>query len=211
MNAASSIPYRSFLALILAGARHDAELEARRLSMAHGVTYLYEQVVLPSLIEVGALWEANEITVADEHLATATAEAAVAALYPSFPWKSGGPKVIVGTLEGNEHQFGAHMVADLLALDGWDDLFLGAGVPIGALAKKVAQIRPRLVAISASMAAQLSTLHASVKAIRDVAPATKIMAGGRAVSSHREQVLRFGVDAVADRGSNAVEIARAWR
>lgn len=87
---------REFLELILAGDRAGAALHARQDFERRGVRFLFEDVVRSALAEVGRLWSSNRISVADEHLATATAQAAVASLYPRFPWPAPGPRALVG-------------------------------------------------------------------------------------------------------------------
>ena len=42
---------------------------------------IYMEVFQPALREIGRLWQENAITVADEHLATAITQAAMARLY----------------------------------------------------------------------------------------------------------------------------------
>src|SRR5688500_1213618 len=106
-----------FLTLILEGDRRRAESFARRVFERRGPLFLYEEVVRPALQEVGNLWYLNRLNVADEHLATATAEAAVAALYSLFTWPPRGPRALIACVQGERHGLGARMIADLLALD----------------------------------------------------------------------------------------------
>src|SRR5262249_8138487 len=89
-----------FLTLILEGDRRSAEAFARRAFERHGVRFLYEEIVQPALEQVGELWFANRISAAEEHIATATAESAVCALYPRFPWPPRGPRALIACAEG---------------------------------------------------------------------------------------------------------------
>jgi signal transduction histidine kinase len=198
-----------FLRLLLSGDRREAERHASQLFEDRGPGYLYERVIQPALYEVGNLWETKRINVADEHLATEIAASSIASLYSRFPWPTGGPRVVLGCVEGERHELGARMVGDLLALNGWDERFLGSDVPIEHFVSKVADVAPSLVAISVTLDRHLSTARALVEAVRHVHPATKIIVGGLATQAlDGPDVL--GADAIAQSGSQAVAIARHW-
>jgi methanogenic corrinoid protein MtbC1 len=207
--AANSDPVDALLTTILAGDRGAAIAAARRAFDAGGVEYLYESVIEPALSRVGQLWYEDRITVADEHLATAVAEAAIAALYPSFPWPArGGAKAVVACAQEEHHTIGARMVADLLALDGWDDVFLGGDVPVESLVAKVVALDADVVALSVTLTHHLPFLNEAVERLRARAASAKIVVGGRAMTEHAAPL---GVDAVAHRAAEVVEVARGWR
>ncbi|HZU83079.1 MAG TPA: cobalamin B12-binding domain-containing protein, partial [Polyangiaceae bacterium] len=193
-------------ALILDGERRAADAYARDAFDREGVAFLYESIVQPALEEVGELWYANRISTAQEHLATATAEAAVASLYSSFRWPARGPRAIVACAQGERHEFGARMVADLLALDGWDERFVGADVPAEALADQVRDLAPKMLGLSVTLRTRVPVARETIALARAARPGLKVLVGGRAA---RDAPL--GADAVACRGTEAVEVARAWK
>lgn len=202
----------TFLRSILAGERRRAESYARRVTEQHGVPALYEAVVRPALEDVGALWHSGAITVADEHLATATAQSAIAALYPLVPWPARGRAVaVIACPEGERHDLGARMVADLLALDEWDERFLGADVPVEDLARKVRALRPRLVCLSVTLPFHLPALRSAIALIRASSPNVNLLVGGRATVDQPDVPESLGADAVARSASEAVEVARGWK
>ncbi|WP_254434125.1 B12-binding domain-containing protein [Halobacillus sp. Marseille-Q1614] len=47
--------------------------------------YLYEDIITPAMYHVGELWEKNEISVADEHLATAICDFVLSRLDAKAP------------------------------------------------------------------------------------------------------------------------------
>lgn len=211
MEAAEAHAATRFSDLLLVGDRQVLLAEARRIFETRGVTELYESVIAPALCEIGARWDAGEITVADEHVATAAAQVVIASLYPQFPWPvRRSPRVLVAGVEGNRHELGLRMVADLLALDGWDDLFLGADVPVDALVAKAAEFQPAVVALGVTLRAHLAALERTIAALRARLGSPRILVGGRACGEMRDRVLALGVTVVA-RGAQAVEVAREWR
>lgn len=198
-----------FLSSILDGDARRAEAYARRVFEQHGVAFLYEHVIQTALRDVGRLWQANRITVADEHLATNTAQSVVAALYPAFRWPPRGPRALLACAAGNRHEFGLRMVADLLALDGWDDRFLGSDVPSEDIAPHAARFAPKLVAISVTLAWHVPAAKNAIGLVRRALPAVKILVGGLATAGLAWRDL--GADAVARSATEAVEVARGWK
>ncbi len=198
-----------FLAALVSGDQAGAVAIARA-AVGRGLPYVYDEVVYAALVRIGELWQEGALTVADEHVATAIAQTAMSSLYTDLAWPPGGPRAIVACAEGERHEVGARMVADLLALDGWRALYLGADVPAEALVDKVAREAPALVAISATLGDQLPAAREAIRRLRRGAPGVKVLAGGQAVSSLTDPAA-LGADAVAPTASAAVEVARRWK
>ena len=82
----------SYLAAIRAGERRRAfALVDQACAAGVGLRTLYLDVFQPALREIGRLWQENEITVAEEHLATAITEIAMARLYGALLMTSPRP------------------------------------------------------------------------------------------------------------------------
>jgi MerR family transcriptional regulator, light-induced transcriptional regulator len=203
-------PHRHFLEAILDGDRARGMAEAR-VHLARGVVYLYERIFQPAMAEVGALWQANRITVADEHLAAATMQSVMASLYADFPWPSAGPRALVACLEGERHEIGARMFADLLALDGWLDVLLGADTPLDAVIAKAVETRPVLVALSVTLPQHVPIVHETVVRLRTVLPAVKVLVGGQAFAGVLQADAGVGADAPPLSASGGVRAARQWK
>src|SRR5215210_5471724 len=98
------------------------------------VRELYLGVLQPALYEVGARWSRAEISVAQEHLATAAAQAAMAGLaerLAPLPGSRGASRgsVVIACAEDELHALGVRMVADFLEADGWGVTWIGAMTP----------------------------------------------------------------------------------
>src|SRR5690348_14944821 len=152
---------RQYLKTLLAGGRHDAGrliLEAVRAGV--GVADVYLQVFERCQREVGRLWQLNQITVAQEHYCTAATQLAMAQLYPYlFALPKKGRRLVAASVGGELHEVGLRIVADLFEADGWDTVYLGANVPAGAVVQTVAEHRPDLLVISATMAFHLPNVE----------------------------------------------------
>ena len=92
-------------------------------------------VIEPAMERIGRLWEANAITVADEHLATAISQSVLVRLFDRLtvaPPRS-RERVLLAAVEGQHHVLGLRMIADVMEGAGFDVLYLGADVPVDAL------------------------------------------------------------------------------
>lgn len=204
---------RGYLEALLAGDRRGAFAvvdRARAAGLGHREVYL--EVFQPALREVGRLWQENRITVADEHLATAITQAAMARLYVDlFTVSRGpGPLLVAACADSERHEVGLRMICDLLELEGWDTVFLGAATPVDALVRMVEERRPAVVALSASISPHLARVGEAVRALRerlgDGAPL--IAVGGRPFLEDPELAGRLGADLTA---TDALEAVRALR
>jgi methanogenic corrinoid protein MtbC1 len=202
-----------FLAALRRGDRRGAHAVVDRvLDRGDGLQVLYLDVVQPAMREIGRLWQENELTVAEEHLATAITQSAMARAFDRvYRWhESRTPSLIAACVDEERHQMGLRMLCDLLELEGWDTLYLGASVPVESLVDMVKKRRPEVVALSATIAPHLPRLRAAIDAIRaenlDVVPL--IIAGGRALDSGPELAQKLGADLTAADAAEAVRILR---
>jgi methanogenic corrinoid protein MtbC1 len=130
--------------------------------------------------EIGALWQRNEISIAQEHMATAISQLALSELFQhDTPAAPNGRKVIVACVDGELHDFPARLVADELDVAGFDVRFLGASVPLDAMLSFIAREDPDLLVISATMAFHADNVRAAVAQIRRLAPSLPIAVGGQ--------------------------------
>ncbi len=209
---AEGSPAAAFLEAILRGDGQAAHAVVRAALDGGTLSQVYEAVVRPALYEVGERWLRNEISVAREHLATATAQSAVAALYPAVRWPGPGQASAVVSCVGHErHELGARMVSDLLGLDGWRVSFLGADTPTASLCDLVAHQRPTLVALSVTAPFHLGEVVDAVTALRAAWPAAKVLVGGQAILPLADPAGCLGADACPASALEAVEEARRWR
>ena len=86
-------------------------------------------MLAPALIEVGVRWEAGDVTVAQEHLATSTVRAAMQRLLADARADVRGVAVLA-CAPGEQHEIGLLMFAVLLRADGWQVAYLGADTPV---------------------------------------------------------------------------------
>jgi methanogenic corrinoid protein MtbC1 len=199
-----------YLDAILAGSRREAfgVVELARQS-GLGIRVLYLEVFQPAMREIGRLWQENRITVADEHLATAITQASMARLYEELFRASPepGPLLVAACADQERHELGLRMICDVLEMEGWDTVFLGASVPVEDLVKMVRARRPQVVALSASIAPHVERVRDAIDAIResDAGREPLIAVGGRAFMDDPALAERLGADLTARDAAEAAE------
>ena len=106
-------------------------------------------VVQAAQREIGRLWQEDRISIAQEHMATAISQLALAHLFQHATFHARvGKKVVVACVPGEHHDFPARLLADALDVAGYDVRFLGADVPLDSLLRAVDMEKPDLLALS---------------------------------------------------------------
>lgn len=121
-----------------------------------GLDTIFDEVVSPSLHRVGDLWYGEEMSVAEEHLATCTATRAVESLAAST--RRAGAKAgaaVCCAAEEEMHTMPVLCAQAVLEGAGWDVRNLGGHTPFFALAEYVERQRPALVCVSATLQREL--------------------------------------------------------
>ncbi len=158
-----------FVEAILLGDRRAASTVADEfLRRGHDLAGLYLEVLQPALVEVGRRWETNRITVADEHMATAITQYVMARVDSGRAPATGAEtgRMVVTGVEGELHQVGAQMVADVLESDGWSVRFLGSNLPLEGVLDAVAGHRADTLGISTTMLFNIPSVRRLVEAAR---------------------------------------------
>jgi methanogenic corrinoid protein MtbC1 len=179
-----SLTRRMFVQALLTGERRAAlnvALEALRDGAR--VEDIYAEVFQAGLYDIGRRWEANAITVAQEHMATAVTQYVMAHLFEHIerPAASRGLAVITG-VPGELHHVGAMMVSDMLEANGWRVQFLGSNLPIPSILAAVADAKPRLLGVSVTMLFNLRHATHLIAGAREAANGLRIVVGGAAFS-----------------------------
>jgi DNA-binding transcriptional MerR regulator len=102
------------------------------------------ELLQKGLATLGRGWYEGQITVQQEHFATALAMRRLDALLAVTPVATRPGKVILGCPPEEEHTFGLMLLAVLLRRRGIDVVYLGANVPTDQLASALKSVRPRL-------------------------------------------------------------------
>ena len=171
------------------------------------VASLYLDVLQPCLREVGRLWQVGQLSVAEEHLFSAATQMVMSQLYPYvFDRPSKGRRMVAVCADGELHEIGIRMIADLFEMDGWDTIYLGSSVPDAGLITMLKEKAVDLLAVSVSIAVNLPSVMRLIQAVRhdpDCAR-VRILVGGMAFNVSPDLWQSTGADAWAQDAQHAV-------
>lgn len=134
-------------------------------------------VLAPALVAIGERWEAGELTVAQEHLASSTVRTALQTLLADARASVRGVAVLA-CAPGERHEIGLMMLAVLLRSDGWQVAFLGADTPLDDALALSAAIGATVLCVSAATKETAQRARDDIDS-RRVPPTLEVMIGGR--------------------------------
>ena len=176
---------REFARALLAGDEVAAELTVRdaidaRLSTAD----IDDEIIAPALWLIGRLWARGEISVADEHLATAICLRVLALQREASRTvlDRAGRKALLAAPAGELHIVALQMIANLLRDAGYTVLMLGPDVPFGALAEAARRHEPDVIYLTATMAGAGDRVTLAIHEAERGWPGAGYIVGGRGVS-----------------------------
>jgi excisionase family DNA binding protein len=135
---------------------HDEEAGAALVSLhlqGHTVARIADAVLCPALREVGDLWHAGELSVAQEHVATRTALSALQTLRASLNVREreGARTCVCCSVEDDFHEMPVQLAVLTLEALGWGVVNLGTSTPFYALSEAVARFSPRVVCVASTV------------------------------------------------------------
>jgi len=205
---ASGSPWRARLGRTLAAGDETAAWRVleQALAAGHAPEDCYLDLLVGAIDDISGRSTPPEGPVADEYLAVATASRLVARLGARFR-RSGRARgtVVFGAPLGEHHTLPISVVADLVRLQGFSCLELGADVPPAAFAAAtVGAYRLIAVGIGVTTASNLGAVSSTVEAVHSVDAEVPVVIGGQAADAAMAELT--GADASATDGRRAVEV-----
>jgi MerR family transcriptional regulator, light-induced transcriptional regulator len=177
----------SFEQALLAGRQSDAfAIVSNCLAEGQHLIDIEIHLIQPALYRIGEKWQANQISVVQEHLATAIAQMVMTMglLRSPAPVDKSYRRVLLACVQGNQHCLGLRMVADAFQLSGWEVHYLGADVPTSDIVSYVIDWKPDLIGLSVAFPHQLRMVKRMITALTaifgDARPA--VLLGGLAIN-----------------------------
>jgi methanogenic corrinoid protein MtbC1 len=168
---------------------------------------IVDGVLMPIQVDLGRRWAAGDISIADEHAATAVIEELLVLLAGGLD-SADGREVVVVCPEGDDHSLPGRIVAMSMGLAGLRARFLGSSLPARDLADFCESQRPFAVALSCSVPSALVGASRSVAAAHGLG--VPVLVGGRAFGADPTRALRIGADAWAADAPSAVDTIGRW-
>lgn len=202
---------RTYLDLLLAGKRKKAsDLIEELVDDGVSIKDIYEHIFQKTQYEIGALWQTNKITVAQEHYCTAATQLIMSQLYPKiFAMEKSGKRLVACSVADELHEIGIRMVTDFFEMEGWDTYYLGANMPDNHLIQSIKEYNADVLAISVTIPLHISTAKDLIQKLRDESELdnVKIIVGGYPFKMIPDLWKKVGADGWAESADDAIEIA----
>ena len=151
----------------------DEELSSILVNLhLHGrsVGAIADTFLCAAMRRVGELWYAGELSVAQEHVATRTANVALQSLQAALDAPAGeGLRALCCSVEDDFHELPLRLASLTLEAGGLAVFNLGASTPFTALSEAVERFRPDLVCVSSTVLVRLDRAVYEYAAFRKVA------------------------------------------
>lgn len=204
-------PAKQYLNALLRGERHVAsKLILAAVDDGTSVKDIYLHVFQRCQHEIGRLWQMNLLSVAQEHYCTAATQLIMSQLYPHiFETEKNGRTLIATCVAGDLHEIGVRMVADFFEMEGWDTFYLGANAPTACVVETLAERKPDVLAISATITPHVRAVAGLIAAVRSSAVGrdVKIMVGGYPFNIAPDLWQKVGADAGARDALESIAVA----
>jgi len=170
---------------------------ARSMMMAlylggENVADIIDDVVQPSMREIGKRWEHDSTGVYEEHRATDICIQAMTELRLALPQTHNAPIALGGAPSGDPYILPSMAAAMVLAAEGFQAINLGPNSPLGSFSDAVNANQPQLVWLTVSHIANPAVVNRSVKEFLEWASqkSLQIIVGGFQIQSMDPSVLQ---------------------
>ncbi len=182
--------------------------EALELDM-EALTLLFDAMI-PSLEEVGRLFELGEYFVPEMLISARATTAAMVILRPLIAETGAKPIgiFVMGTVKGDIHDIGKNLCCVMLEGAGFDVIDLGVNVPPADFVEAIKKYEPDAVGMSAFLTTTMPMFKVNIKAITEAGlrDKAKILVGGAPVTQEYCEVV--GADGFAQDASKTVRLTK---
>ena len=116
------------------------------------------EVLQKGLSHIGEAWYQGQVTVQQEHFASALAMRRLDALLAAAPPPTQAGRILVVCPPEERHTFAPLLLTFLLRRRGWEVIYLGANVPVDRLETALSSVKPDLVILTAQLLHTAATL-----------------------------------------------------
>lgn len=157
---------------------------------------IVQKGLIPAMDEVAALWKDGEYFMSDVILSANAFSAAMDTIAPELE-KSGMEskgKIVLGVVEGDNHDLGKNIVVAMLKANGYQVIDLGINQPLQNFIDAVKEEKPDILGIGAYMSTTMAEAEEIINALKaeGLRDDLKILIGGVCIT--QEVVDRYGAD-----------------
>ncbi|MDO5676488.1 MAG: cobalamin-dependent protein [Propionibacteriaceae bacterium] len=140
--------------------------------------------LMPELERLGQAWADDEVTVAQEHFASAGVSRALGRAFDAVP-DSLAPDVLVGLPEGSRHELGLQAFSVCLRRQRGGVVYLGSDVPVSDWESTARAIKPKGVVIGVPQCSEVAKAQEIVNRLTAEHPDLRVWVGGSLASEVR--------------------------
>ncbi|XXM74147.1 MerR family transcriptional regulator [Lysinibacillus sphaericus] len=147
--------------------------------------YTIDKVVIDILgsllVQIGDLWERDEITTAHEHFASSILRSRIGSIMHSFPHNGILPKVVAVCGPGEWHELGLLIFTLYVRRKGFEVIYLGSSIKDDDIEVVLKEVDPKFLFLSCTMMDNVSSLLSLVSSLHERYKGLEIGMGGFAV------------------------------
>ena len=167
------------------------EAVSKTLTLGPAVT-IYERTIRPALVQIGDLWHAGTVTVAQEHFASNVLGGTLVHLLRLAQPSDDARRVVLACFADENHVLGLYGAGLRFASWGYRTLMLGTSTPPFAVASVVDALAPHLVGLSAVMLVPPPRARELVDGYADACHSTAWVVGGDGAEPMRSLIEERG-------------------
>ena len=209
-----SLPLDERLALyILEGSKDGLFEDLNEALQARGPLEIINGPLMKGMDEVGRLFNANQMIVAEVLQSAEAMKAAVAHLEPHMTKAENVSKgkIILATVKGDVHDIGKNLVEIILGNNGYNVVNLGIKVPPEELIKAFREHRPDAIGLSGLLVKSAQMMVITAQDLNTAEIACPILVGGAALSNRFTRIKiapeYAGLVAYANDAMNGLDLA----
>lgn len=152
-------------------------------------------ILLPLQEQVGQLWHDGHVNIAIEHYVTKQIQQKLFSAMNQLPVAEFGAKVVVACPPEEEHDIAALAVAYRCRVRGCRVYYLGANVPVSALANLCRKVEPDITILSFPRSLpEVKATELIQSLAEELRTVTTVMAGGHGALAMRDQFSKSHID-----------------
>lgn len=197
------------LALVREHRVADLRQRLNQTLISLGLARFLLDTVAPMNAVIGDAWMRGHLEIFEEHLYTETLQGVLRNAIASIPQHNRRPRILMTTLQNEQHVLGLLMAQGMLALEGATTISLGTQTPVWDIVQAATSQRADVIALSLSAAFPANVAIEALVELRAQIPSSiAIWAGGANPALKRRAI--EGVSGLSDL-AEIPDVIAAWR
>lgn len=162
---------------------------------------LIDNVIIPLLTNIGERWQEGTLRIAQEHIASTVIRTFLYNQRDSFKIPVYGPRILITTPIGQQHEFGALLASLTASSEGWDAIYLGPDLPSSEIIAAAEILKPRVVALSIIYQAEDEQLTREIEKLKYLPDNVHLVVGGAGSRFYKKTIENINAVILNDFGS----------